>query len=276
VGTCEQRPPFDDPSLSVAEGLSRLDEATKLVREDRRLWVFRLFPDAGEGGGSWVWVGRQTGPPEGLVPDVERARTEAERRARSKLRRYVAANRLTRLITLTYPGEGLHDAKVLRRDVGVFIRRLRKETGGGSFPYVWVPEWHKLGHGLHLHVAAGSYIPKAVIESSWGHGFVDVRLLRSHHVRGALAQSRAAAGYLSKYVGKGFDENRVPGLHRYEVAEGFQPRSIQLFGRDRVEVLVQALGAMGGYRLDRTWYSERQSDWKGPPAMWLSFAERSR
>ena len=46
-----------------------------------------------------------------------RAREEAARRARAKVRRYGAANRLNRLGTLTYRGEGCHDPLRLRADL---------------------------------------------------------------------------------------------------------------------------------------------------------------
>ena len=44
--------------------------------------------------------------------DPGRARAEAARRAAGKVRRYCAANRLNRLGTLTYRGEGCHDPRV--------------------------------------------------------------------------------------------------------------------------------------------------------------------
>ena len=37
-------------------------------------------------------------------------------------------------------------------------------------------------------------------------------------------------GYLAKYVSKSFGTDRVPGLHRYEVAQGFQPVSVEYLG----------------------------------------------
>lgn len=65
-----------------------------------------LYPDAGEAGGCFYR------PPSGRKPsggDPDRAKAEAARRARSKVRRYCAANRLNRLGTLTYAGDGCHD-----------------------------------------------------------------------------------------------------------------------------------------------------------------------
>lgn len=35
-------------------------------------------------------------------------------------------------------------------------RNVARALGGDPLPYVWVPEWHKCGHGLHLHFAVGA------------------------------------------------------------------------------------------------------------------------
>ena len=65
---------------------------------------------------------------------------EAARRARAMIRRYCAANRLNRLGTLTYAGEGCHDPEQLRSHVAVFFKGLRRDLGGRRLPYLWVPE----------------------------------------------------------------------------------------------------------------------------------------
>ena len=71
-----------------------------------------------------------------------------------------AANRLNRLATLTYAGEGCHDPVRLRGDLAGFFRELRSRAGGRRFPYVWVPQWHPGGHGLHAHFAVGRFVPQ--------------------------------------------------------------------------------------------------------------------
>ena len=87
------------------------------------MWALSLYPDAGEGGGC-LSVERRV-VPTGLPPNTERAAEEAGRRARAKIRRYAAANRLNRLGTLTYRGEGCHDPLRLRDDLAGFFRDLR-------------------------------------------------------------------------------------------------------------------------------------------------------
>ena len=100
-------------------------------------WALTLYPDACEAGGSFRSAlpgGRGTG---GGVPDQERAREEAARRARAKVRRYCAANRLNRLGTLTYAGQGCHDPNLGQGDAAGFFKRLRVELGGKALPYLW-------------------------------------------------------------------------------------------------------------------------------------------
>jgi len=76
---------------------------------------------------------------------------------------------------------------------------------------VWVPEWHKSGHGLHVHFAVGRFIGRGKIEQAWGRGFVHIKLLGDLPAgSGSLQEARLAARYLSKYVTKTFDE-ALPG-----------------------------------------------------------------
>jgi len=79
------------------------------------------------------------------------------------VRRYCAANRLNRLGTLTYAGKGCHDPGELRADVGSFFKGLRGQLGPKPIPYLWAPEWHPGGHGLHVHFAVGRFIKQSLI-----------------------------------------------------------------------------------------------------------------
>ncbi|WP_460819534.1 rolling circle replication-associated protein [Nocardioides korecus] len=177
--------------------------------------------------------------------------------------------------TLTYAGEGLHDPQLLRVRVGLFFRTLRRFLDVGPFPYVWVPEWHKTGHGLHVHFAVGHYIPRGQIEAAWPHGFVHIKRLTDLPVGStALHEGRKAAGYLSKYVTKSFADQAVErqaGLHRYEVAEGFQPPAVRLTDVSSDDVLDQAVIAMGGLLPAVLWSSDEVEGWQGPPAVWAAW-----
>jgi hypothetical protein len=244
-----------------------------------------LYPEAREASGVWRKPGAE-GPAVAVgegEADPGRSAAEAARRAQGKIRRYCAANRLNRLGTLTYRCEGQHDAEALRLEVGEFFRRLRrgievkqvpaKIRPGDPFPYLWVPQWHPGGHGLHVHFAVARYIPRRVIESSWPHGFVNIKLLSNLSTRsGPLEEARLAARYLARYVGEQLDdERRRPGLHRYEVAQGFQPVELKLHGRSLQEVVERATEQLGGARPTRVWSSQETEGWYGPPACWAEW-----
>lgn len=209
----------------------------------RARWTLSLYPDAGEAGGCFVPSARRPPQRRAEAADPDRAKVEAARRARSSVRRYCAANRLNRLGTLTYRGAGCHDPRELRDHVGGFFRQLRTDLGGRPLAHLWVAEWHKTGHGLHVHFAVGRYVQRQRIESAWGRGFVHIKHLGYLPTgSGALAEARLAARYLAKYVSKTFDDDarRPPGMHRYEPAQGFQPCSVRLHGTSSRAVLRQA------------------------------------
>jgi len=232
------------------------------------LWTLSLYPEAAEGGGCLA-VRRDSPVSSGGPPDGGRAAEEAARRARAKIRRYAAANRLNRLGTLTYLGAGCHDPLRLRAHLGEFFRELR---GDGRFPYLWVPQWHPGGHGLHAHFAVGRYVPRRLIEQAWGHGFVHIKLLSGLPVgTGTLGEARLAARYLARYVGRDADEERrLSGLHRYEVGQGFQPVKVECYGVSAEDVIDRASGLMGAAP-ERVWLSASMEGWRGPPACWAQW-----
>ena len=233
-------------------------------------WSFNLYPAAGEGGGCFVPTLRPRPVNLGPAADPERSQVEAARRARAKLRRYAAANRLNRLWTLTYAGEGCFDHGQLRVDVAGFFRGLRGGLGR-SIPYVWVPEWHPGGHGLHVHFTVGRYVRHGLIKEVWGRGRVHVRLIGDLPVgSGALEEARVAAGYLAKYVSKSIGDERVPRLHRYEVAQGFQPERVPLRADSEAAVIEAASAHMGSPPALR-WRSAEQEGWRASPAYWCAW-----
>ena len=237
-------------------------------------WWLSLYPAAAEAGGSFVYQyrPRRTWVPGAEPADRARSESESARRARTRVRRYCAANRLNRLGTLTYAGAGCHDPHELRADVARFFRGLRSALGGQPLPYVWVPEWHKTGHGQHVHFAVGRYVRKSVIAAAWDRGFVNIKLLSDLPVgSGTVDQARKAAGYRSKYISKAFDAPRVPGLHRFDVAQGFQPTRLRLHGRTSDEAIERAVEQMGGVVPAQIWRSDDAPQWQGPPAVWVSW-----
>jgi hypothetical protein len=241
--------------------------------EARFIWTLSLYPEAGEAGGCVRSLREGEGSGSGGGCDPERSAVEAARRARGMIRRYCAANRLNRLGTLTYAGEGCHEPAQLRRDVGGFFRRLRRALRGEAIPYLWVPEWHASGHGLHVHFAVGRYIGQPLIRETWGHGFVHIKLIGDLPVgSGSLEEARVSARYLAKYAGKAVGVQGSPGLHRYEVAQGFQPRSIYCDGATLEDVIGQASGFMGRAP-SHVWHSSGEAGWDRPPMCWFAWSD---
>lgn len=235
------------------------------------VWALTLYPEAGEAGGCLRVAQRdrvstRTGP-----VDLERVAAEAARRARGRIRRYCAANRLNRLGTLTYAGDGCHEPQALRRDVAGFFKQLRVGLGGKPLAYLWVPEWHPGGHGLHVHFAVGRFIKRGLIENAWGRGHVHIKLLGDLPVgSGTLEESRLSGRYLAKYAAKSLDDRRVFGLHRYEVAQKFQPASIECYGPTVDEAIAGASRYMGRPPAI-VWRSSPLDGWGRSPACWVAW-----
>jgi len=234
------------------------------------LWALSLYPQAGEGGGCLSL--RRSNLPSGRRPDPGRSAAEAARRARGKLRRYCAANVLNRHATLTYGPPGCFDGAALRADVAAFFRGVRDQLGE-RLPYVWVPEFHPGGHGYHVHVAFGRYVQRGAIGRAWPHGHFWIKLIGDLPVgSGSRGEARVVAGYLAKYVSKSLDDERRPlGRHRYEVAQGFQPEKVLVYGCSAEDVIARAsvfMGAAPSY----VWLSSREEVWHGPPACWVQWS----
>ncbi len=61
-----------------------------------------------------------------------------------------------------------------------------------------------------------------------------------------------------------------PGLHRYEVAQGFQPAKVECYGESAEDVIERASGYMGAAP-ERVWLSSSVEGWRGPPACWAQW-----
>jgi len=247
-----------------------LEVSTQLGDWDGR-WILGLYPDAAEASGSFRYTGSMPTKRgrRGEAADPERSRQVSIRRSKGRIRRYVTANRLNRLGTLTYAEACIDPAKA-RRDVGEFFRELRGSVGQ-SFPYLWVPEWHPGGHGLHLHFAVGRYIHRSLIDNSWGRGFIHIKLLGEVPMGGGgVHEARTAAHYLGKYVAKGIEASHDFGRHRFDVAQGFAPKVTRLAGRSMGDLVRRASDRMGGVP-SFVWRSRDEREWFGPPSFWMAW-----
>lgn len=206
----------------------------------------------------------------GADSNAEANRLRAERRARSRVRLYAVANGIDRLMTLTYAPPFCRDHRQAYDDVRRFIRRLRHHLGQ-PYPYVWVLEPHKDGERLHAHLGLGQFIAKAQLAQLWPHGFIDIRRIRVSPAEGPRARQQKAASYLSKYVGKLFASAQSTsgggacGRHRYEVGQGFQPRSTGIVCASEAEAFAWLSAQEGGAAPRFQWSSDDIDGWMGPP-----------
>lgn len=263
VTSVADHPPLVEPlnGCVAPSGAPLLDSATLSGHEVRRRWSVAVFPACMEATG--VAALPHDPPPRNDEPtiDPERARREAERRARGRIRRYCTANQCFRLLTLTYR-EAQFDLGEVHRDIRNFTDRLFRAVG--RMPYVWVVERHKSG-AFHVHMALGRFVRQARLADIWGLGFVSVNDKRK--LRTGVVGARKAGGYLSKYVSKAFDQGHVFGRKRYEVARGYEPERVTYAVVASVAELRSFVSGFSfdGVAPDYQWYSPTDEEADGPP-----------
>jgi hypothetical protein len=267
--------PAGEPVQSTGPSLVQSTQLGK-PRDRDSVWVVKLYPDALEGSAAAEYQGRSSGGSSSYAEQPEEWKRRwvvevAGRRASGRLRRYVVANRLNRLATLTY-AKPCNEPAQASADAGRFFKELRRRIGR-PFPYVWVREWHPGGHGLHVHFAVGRFIRQSLIRQVWGLGIVDIRVARGMQQMGAgpAEEARRTARYLAKYLSKGTEEGRIPWSHRYEVAQQFRPKSVGLRAEDESEALAVASEIMGGAPVT-LWRSRDHVEWFGPWMLWMAWA----
>ena len=142
---------------------------------------------------------------------------------------------------------------------------------GKPLPYLWVPEWHPGGHGLHLHFAVGRYI-KAVADPG----------------RPGVAGSCISSCSGISRSGRGRSRRRGwrPAISgstraRRSTETGLQvctaTRSRRASSRSRCTAgpcgRGRARAGVGadGWAPSRVWHSSRAEGWQGPPACWAAW-----
>lgn len=258
-----------DESGTGSRGVPSLDRETKLpVRassEDR--FSFTLYPGVGEVVATRVVREPRSGSLRSAEPDVERSHRSAAQRAKTKVRRYALHNGLRWMWTLTY-AEATFDPDVVARDVERFLARVIAHRGGERFPYVRVFEWHKSGHGIHVHMGVPFWFDHADLGFLWGKGFVWTSDMKPRGIAAEVGFEKAAQ-YLTKYVGKAFAVAQG-GRHRYECAQGFPVTSYRFRARSMDDGAAAVREAFPrGIR--RVWKSWEQKDWEGPDVLLVAY-----
>jgi hypothetical protein len=235
-------------------------------------WEGNYYPAAGEVVAWREHRGRRDGPtppPQAKAgpPAVAEGNAQrAIRRARTRIRRYAAANLLNRLVVLTWRDQG-DELAVARQHVRAFIRYgLRvKLRYTGAYVIGW--ERHKSG-AWHANVLVSRYIDHAELERAWGRGFVWISRFAG---AGGRDGARKAARYVAKYVAKDLDGIAERGSHRYEIAQGFAVRVVRVYGTSPTSLL-GTIGRPVVYRFDAI----APEVGRGPPMMWAALGGTGR
>lgn len=229
----------------------------------RPTFPHRVEEGAGEAAGS-----AQTPPGPGEA-NAERS----ARRARTRLRRYSVANRLRYLWVLTlapddcshYPCQHVTDLRLVKRQVASFVKRgLRAELGYDA-AYAVGYERHRSG-AWHINLLVSRRLPHRSVEVAWWRGNVWVERFRSRPGESMRDSARRAAAYVAKYVSKEFD-GAAPGVHRYEVAQGFAVRVVRVFALSASGVIEACESGREVYRFD----APAPEHGRGPPIVWAAF-----
>ena len=154
---------------------------------------------------------RRVALPSCSRPPTRSGRARRRRAGRGgKIRRYGAANRLNRLGTLTYRGEGCHDPRRLRADLGRVLPRSARRARRGSVP-VCVGAAVASGRARPARALRGRALrAAAAIERAWGAGScISSCWMGCRSARESWRRRVLAARYLAGYAGRDL-ERRAP------------------------------------------------------------------
>jgi len=162
--------------------------------------------------------------------------TKTAHRARNKVRRLVNAN-ITQwkddegnpstpfFVTLTF-AENITDLKEAHKHFTDYTKRLNYLLFGinkSMIKYLAVPEFQKRG-AVHYHIiyfnlpseiGMGEYERTSrQIAETWSHGFVDVRPITGNYQK--------VAGYMTKYLNKAWEDERLWNRKKYFASKGLK------------------------------------------------------
>lgn len=170
-------------------------------------------------------------------PSAERF-DQSIKRSKRTLREKCFSLDADHMLTLTKRGK-FSSVDELWRVFNLF-NRLMTKLYKDRWQYVAVPELHADGETYHMHCAIHGHFWAGVVRKIWlrslggkgnetgteSPGNIDLKAFRKH--RAGAAAIRRVAGYISKYVGKGFG----PGSHSrrlYSSSRGLGPAEVQRF-----------------------------------------------
>jgi hypothetical protein len=178
------------------------------------------------------------------------SRKRSMQRSNSKLRRLVNANawKWNKLDNSPYPPvfatftfkEEIRDIKVANKLFSNFIKRLNYELGHTKksfLKYITVIEFQDFSRDgvVHYHSIFFNlqFIAKDLLADTWGQGFVHIR---------AIDQVSNAGAYVSKYLVKHFEDDRLDGQKRYFSSRGLR-KPIEILDETKANAVLALIPA---------------------------------
>lgn len=185
-----------------------------------------------------------------------RSKDESIRRAKSSVRKIVRYFALRFMVTLTFPGEGVHDYDRALRLLQDFMHDHGERIHLGG-RYLAVPELHPGGHGWHWHVLVSRRFAKPELSALW-EGWTAFLGRRGMQPSGGARYARidvkdwgrasSAASYAAKYVGKSLEDGCLgKNRRRFLVSLGAKVQSISASAESLDEVEEVAQSVPGAY-----------------------------
>lgn len=185
----------------------------------------------------WVLEGRMPGKGDAWEPeehDLIQTRFQNARRAKNNVRRLINSNVyqyddkkgrkiLPKFITLTF-ADNIQEVEQANKYFTTFLQSLNRSIFGRGkgfkLKYLVVMEFQKRG-AIHYHAIFFNlpYIKAGVLADIWGNGFIQVKQINNVDNVGA---------YISKYLTKDYDDDRLDGKKRYFTSRGLKKPFVEI------------------------------------------------
>ena len=206
----------------------------------------------------------------------QRSKSEAARRARCRVRRICRSYNLSVMVTLTFPGDGIHDYDLALRYVQDFIHDHGMIIHLGGM-WLAVPKLHPNGHGCHWHILVSRRFKKSELVKLWNEWTLYLGRKGVVPSGGAkfvridveeFENAGHASAYAAKYVGKSFDRDSEMKYRKRYLSKKKADVAVQEGGAWCLDEVREFISAhIDGYVYD----SAQDEEWQGPPMVWTSW-----
>lgn len=185
-------------------------------------------------------------------------RVASQKEAGRRLRRLINANfsNQSQFITLTFRNgilTNVGDVSEANEKFRWFMKRVKRKYGKQQ--YIAVVEFQDKNNrgAVHYHLLMNSSFSQEEIAELWGYGFVHVK---------DVTQVDNIGVYLTSYMGKSLDDDRLAGLKAYQCSQGLE-QPTELINDCAINVM-EAYGL--GHKILPTWGCDYEGEYVGQVA----------